>query len=192
MAAAMSTATSEQNLYAVLEVEPSASQEQIREQYRVLVRKYHPDLHPGDANAAHMMEQVNAAYEVLGNVSERRDYDAQLRLSAERPSQPYASPTATAGPQSAWNPVWGDGRESRAQNGDSDAWWEAMRAQERSRRGFFDDVWADEPEQNIAQSQSGWVIAGRVLLFMVRIIFGILFVVLRLLNTRIDDRDRYF
>ncbi len=192
MAAAMSTATSEQNLYAVLGVEPSASQEQIREQYRVLVRKYHPDLHPGDANAAHMMEQVNAAYEVLGNVSERRDYDAQLRLSAERPSQPYASPTATAGPQSAWNPVWGDGRESRAQNGDSDAWWEAMRAQERSRRGFFDDVWADEPEQNIAQSQSGWVIAGRVLLFMVRIIFGILFVVLRLLNTRIDDRDRYF
>ncbi|HNW84582.1 MAG TPA: J domain-containing protein [Candidatus Cryosericum sp.] len=188
----MSTATSEQNLYAVLGVEPSASQEQIREQYRVLVRKYHPDLHPGDANAAHMMEQVNAAYEVLGNVSERRDYDAQLRLSAERPSQPYASPTATAGPQSAWNPVWGDGRESRAQNGDSDAWWEAMRAQERSRRGFFDDVWADEPEQNIAQSQSGWVIAGRVLLFMVRIIFGILFVVLRLLNTRIDDRDRYF
>ena len=192
MAAAMSTATSEQNLYAVLGVEPSASQEQIREQYRVLVRKYHPDLHPGDADAAHMMEQVNAAYEVLGNVSERRDYDAQLRLSAERPSQPYASPTATAGPQSAWNPVWGDGRESRAQNGDSDAWWEAMRAQERSRRGFFDDVWADEPEQNIAQSQSGWVIAGRVLLFMVRIIFGILFVVLRLLNTRIDDRDRYF
>ncbi|MEN6550760.1 MAG: DnaJ domain-containing protein [Candidatus Cryosericum sp.] len=188
----MSTATSEQNLYAVLGVEPSASQEQIREQYRVLVRKYHPDLHPGDANAAHMMEQVNAAYEVLGNPTERRDYDAQLRLSAERPSQPYASPTATAGPQSAWNPVWGDGRESRAQNGDSDAWWEAMRAQERSRRGFFDDVWADEPEQNIAQSQSGWVIAGRVLLFMVRIIFGILFVVLRLLNTRIDDRDRYF
>jgi molecular chaperone DnaJ len=69
----MSTATSEQNLYAVLGGDPSASQEQIREQYRVLVRRYHPDLHPGDANAAHMMEQVNAAYEVLGNPTERRD-----------------------------------------------------------------------------------------------------------------------
>jgi len=56
--------------------------------------KYHPDLHPGDANAAHMMEQVNAAYEVLGNPSERRDYDAQLRLSSERPSERYTTGTA--------------------------------------------------------------------------------------------------
>jgi len=188
----MSTATSEQNLYAVLGVDPSASQEQIREQYRVLVRRYHPDLHPGDANAAHMMEQVNAAYEVLGNPSERRDYDAQLRLSSERPSERYTTGTAATGPQSAWNPVWGNGQESQAQNGDSDAWWEAMRAQERARHGPFDDVWVDMPEQNVAQSPSGWVIAGRVLLFLLRIIFGILFVVLRLLNTRIDDRDRYF
>ena len=188
----MSTAVSEQNFYAVLGVGPSASQEQIREQYRVLVRKYHPDLHPGDANAAHMMEQVNAAYEVLGNPSERRDYDAQLRLTSERSSERYASGTAAAGPQSAWNPVWGNGQESRAPNGDSDAWWEAMRAQERARHGPFENVWVDMPEQNSAQSLSGWVIAGRVLLFLLRVIFGILFITLRLLNTRIDDRDRYF
>jgi len=39
--------TADTDLYAVLGLTPSASQEQIRAQYRELVRKYHPDLHPG-------------------------------------------------------------------------------------------------------------------------------------------------
>src|SRR5450756_1572228 len=79
----MMIVTPDKDLYGVLGVNPSAPQEQIRSQYRVLVRKNHPYLPPGDASAALMMERVNAAYDVLGSPEERRQYDAQISASSQ-------------------------------------------------------------------------------------------------------------
>jgi len=195
--------TPDKDLYGVLGVNPSAPQEQIRSQYRVLVRKYHPDLHPGDASAALMMERVNAAYDVLGSSEERRQYDAQISASSQswgetaaRGSygQPaYGSPAAGAGPQSAWNPQWGNaGADPRERQAEAEAVWEAMRSQERARGGLFSDVWANVPDQRAQEDLNGWAVAGRVIWLIVRIVFGILFIALRLLNTRVDDRDDFF
>ena len=53
--------------YKVLGVSPDASDEEIKRAYRKLAKKYHPDLNPGDAEAAKRMQEVNAAYEQIKN-----------------------------------------------------------------------------------------------------------------------------
>ena len=53
--------------YKVLGVSPDASDEEIKKAYRRLARKYHPDVNPGDAEAARKMQQINAAYEQIKN-----------------------------------------------------------------------------------------------------------------------------
>ena len=51
--------------YKVLGVSRDASDEEIKKAYRRLAKKYHPDLNPGDAEAARRMQEVNAAYEQI-------------------------------------------------------------------------------------------------------------------------------
>ncbi len=53
--------------YQVLGVSRDASDEEIKKAYRKLAKKYHPDLHPGDQEAAKQMQRINAAYEKIKN-----------------------------------------------------------------------------------------------------------------------------
>ena len=53
--------------YSVLGVSKDASEEEIKRAYRRLAKKYHPDLNPGDPEAAHKMNEINAAYEQIKN-----------------------------------------------------------------------------------------------------------------------------
>ena len=53
--------------YKVLGVSPDASDEEIKRAYRNLAKKYHPDLNPGDKEAARKMQEINAAYEQIKN-----------------------------------------------------------------------------------------------------------------------------
>ena len=53
--------------YKVLGLEPGASDEDVKRAYRRLAKKYHPDLNPGDQEAARKMQEVNAAYEQIKN-----------------------------------------------------------------------------------------------------------------------------
>ena len=53
--------------YKVLGVSRDASDEEIKQAYRKLAKKYHPDLNPGDQEAAKRMQEVNAAYEQIKN-----------------------------------------------------------------------------------------------------------------------------
>ena len=53
--------------YKVLGVSPNASDEEIKQAYRRLAKKYHPDLNPGDEVAAKKMQEINAAYEKIKN-----------------------------------------------------------------------------------------------------------------------------
>jgi len=54
--------------YQVLGVPPTASDQEIAKAYRKLAKKYHPDLHPGDEEAAKKMSEINAAYEQIKNM----------------------------------------------------------------------------------------------------------------------------
>lgn len=61
--------------YKTLGVEKTASQAAIKKAYRRLAKKYHPDLHPGDAHRAEQFKNINEAYEVLGDAEKRSKYD---------------------------------------------------------------------------------------------------------------------
>ena len=60
--------------YKVLGVSPDASDEEIKRAYRKLAKKYHPDLNPGDQEAARRMQEINAAYEQIKNPQPQPGY----------------------------------------------------------------------------------------------------------------------
>jgi molecular chaperone DnaJ len=64
-----------QDLYKVLGVDKKASQDEIKKAYRKLARQYHPDRNPGDAKSEERFKEVSAAYDVLGDVDKRKQYD---------------------------------------------------------------------------------------------------------------------
>lgn len=64
----------DKNYYEILEVDPGATEGEIRTSYRVLVRKYHPDAN-SDSSAAELFQLIQEAYEVLGDPEQRRTYD---------------------------------------------------------------------------------------------------------------------
>jgi molecular chaperone DnaJ len=61
--------------YATLGVGKSASEKEIKQAYRKLARKYHPDVNPGDKSAEEKFKEVSEAYEVLSDADKRKKYD---------------------------------------------------------------------------------------------------------------------
>ena len=68
-------ATDFKDYYAILEVSKTASPEDIKQAFRKLARKYHPDVNPGNKQAEAKFKEVNEAYEVLSDVDKRKKYD---------------------------------------------------------------------------------------------------------------------
>lgn len=66
---------SKPDLYAVLGVEKSATQEEIKAAYRKLALKYHPDHNQGDESAEDRFKTISQAYDVLGDEQKRAAYD---------------------------------------------------------------------------------------------------------------------
>lgn len=61
--------------YAILGVNKSASQEEIKKAYRKLALKYHPDRNPGDKTAEEKFKEINEAYDILKDEQKRAAYD---------------------------------------------------------------------------------------------------------------------
>ena len=72
-------------LYEMLEVSENASDEVIEKAYKVLAKKYHPDLQKeqNKKSAEIKMKKINEAYEILGNKEKRREYDLKLQMERE-------------------------------------------------------------------------------------------------------------
>jgi curved DNA-binding protein len=61
--------------YQILGVSKTANAEEIKQSFRKLARKYHPDVNPGDQQAEAKFKEVNEANEVLSDPEKRRKYD---------------------------------------------------------------------------------------------------------------------
>jgi curved DNA-binding protein len=61
--------------YKILGIDKSAAAKDIKNAYRKLARKYHPDLNPNDKDAKKNFQQINEANEVLSDPEKRRKYD---------------------------------------------------------------------------------------------------------------------
>lgn len=96
--------------YKVLGVSPNASDDEIQKAYRRLVKKYHPDVNPGDENAEKKMREINAAYDQIRNIREgKASYGGQN-------SNPYGNPYGNAGNGGggyyggfSWEDIFGSG-----------------------------------------------------------------------------------
>ncbi len=61
--------------YSILGVRRDASEQEIKQAYRRLARRYHPDVNPGDRSAEAKFKEINEAYEVLSDKEKRQKYD---------------------------------------------------------------------------------------------------------------------
>jgi curved DNA-binding protein len=88
-------ATGFKDYYAVLGVSRTASADDIKQSFRKLARKYHPDVNPNDKAAEAKFKEVSEAYEVLSDADKRKKYDqyGQYWQQASRAGgSPYGPP----------------------------------------------------------------------------------------------------
>ena len=83
--------------YATLGVTKASSEKEIKQAYRKLARKHHPDVNPGDKAAEAKFKEINEAYEVLGDAAKRKKYDelgANWRAYEQAEAQGRGNPFA--------------------------------------------------------------------------------------------------
>src|SRR5215510_1308871 len=61
--------------YSTLGVSKTATDKELKQAFRKLARKHHPDVKPGDKSAEAKFKEINEAYEVLGDPDKRKKYD---------------------------------------------------------------------------------------------------------------------
>ena len=78
--------------YAVLGVSASATQDEIKKQYRKLAAKHHPDKNQNDPKAADRFKEISEAYQVIGDAEKRKQYDQMRQLGAFGGGRPAGGP----------------------------------------------------------------------------------------------------
>src|SRR3984893_17970073 len=78
--------------YSTLGVAKTATGKEIKQAFRKLARKHHPDVNPGDKAAESKFKEINEAYEVLGDPEKRKKYDElgsnwKMYEQAQRPGR---------------------------------------------------------------------------------------------------------
>ena len=90
--------------YSTLGVAKTATDKEIKQAFRKLARKYHPDVNPGDKVAEAKFKELNEAYEVLGDPAKRKKYD---ELGANWRMYEQAQQQGGANPFAGWNVPFG-------------------------------------------------------------------------------------
>src|SRR5262245_38048347 len=99
--------------YSTLGVAKTATEKEIKQAYRKLARKHHPDVNPGDKSAESRFKELNEAYEVLGDPAKRKKYDelgANWRMYEQAGAQGQPGAGYAGNPFGGWNVDMGGGR----------------------------------------------------------------------------------
>jgi DnaJ-class molecular chaperone len=94
--------------YAVLGVAKTATEKEIKQAFRKLARKHHPDVNPGDKAAEAKFKEISEANEVLSDPAKRQKYDelgANWRMYEQAEAQGGANPFSGG----QWNATQGAG-----------------------------------------------------------------------------------
>src|SRR5205809_1736744 len=96
--------------YSTLGVAKTATSKELKQAYRKLARKHHPDVNLGDKSAESRFKEINEAYEVLGDPAKRKKYD-ELGANWRAYEQAGAgSPGFDPSQFGGWNAQFGGGR----------------------------------------------------------------------------------
>lgn len=87
----------DKNYYDLLQVNKNASPEIIEKAYKVLAKKYHPDLQPetNKKEAENILKEINEAYEILSNPERRKAYDISFAEQENKDSSSFQSEQKT-------------------------------------------------------------------------------------------------
>ncbi len=100
-----------ENPYEILGVSADASADDIRKAFRVLAKKSHPDLHPGDKDAEERFKRISAANNLLSDPEKRAQFDrGEIDASgAERRERSYYRSYADGAEGTKYGPFGADG-----------------------------------------------------------------------------------
>lgn len=79
------------DFYGDLDIQPTATLKQVKEAYREIAKKFHPDKNPGNPVAAEKFRLATEAYEVLSDAKERDYYDSTILPNVQRDAKKKAS-----------------------------------------------------------------------------------------------------
>lgn len=181
----------EKNPYEVLGLSPAVSQKQIRTKYRLLVQKYHPDLHPEDIVATRRMVQVNSAYDIIGNPEARRQYDEKLRANEQTAAEEVKVQAAkTEAPfEKAEEQTFYE--EATVEETEAAEAWVEQQAQTTREKGFVSSVWAEVTAPQPQEYASGWANIGHLAWLIFRVILSIFILLLRFLVKKVDEDEDF-
>ena len=107
-----------ENYYNILNVSNNADEDQIKQAYRTLAMKYHPDKNPDSKTAEEKFKRISEAYSVLSDPQKRRDYDLSMSspFSSSSRTYTYGQDTNPFGDDIFSSNWWKNWRNVRSEN----------------------------------------------------------------------------
>mmetsp|Transcript_1182 Transcript_1182/g.3298 ORF Transcript_1182/g.3298 Transcript_1182/m.3298 type:complete len:440 (+) Transcript_1182:90-1409(+) len=148
------------DLYGILGVEPTASDDAIKRAYRRLARELHPDKTAGDANKAEQFKQVNNAKSILTDAKKRKYYDShRTRSSYSRMNTAAGNSSSKSSSTSASNHGGHSppkpNNSSYTRNTQESDWWQHFNTQQQQWSYHHDYYHHHREQQQKKHSRSG-------------------------------------